>query len=102
MMETCPKCGNKLTKLMLTAYPPLYRTICEKCCLSLDDIQEDIADIDTDADIEIVKKLVRERTITEFENKFWEFAGYGARDMYAAELVTKTANALREGVDIPC
>ena len=97
IVETCPKCGNKLTKLILTAYPPLYRTICEKCCLSLDDIREDIADIDTDTDIEIVKKLVRERTIVEFENKFWEFAGYGTEDMYAAELVTKTANALREG-----
>lgn len=99
MIETCPRCGNKLTKLILTVYPPIYKTICEKCCLSLDAIQEDITDVDADVDvdIEIVKKLVRERTITEFENEFWEFAGYGARDLYAAELVTKTANALREG-----
>lgn len=100
MKETCPRCGNKLTKLILTAYPPIYKTICEKCSLSSDAVQEDTTEINdfyTDANIEIVKKLVRERTITEFENKFWEFAGYGARDMYAAELVTKTANALREG-----
>lgn len=97
MIKTCPRCGNKLTTLMLTSYPPITKPICEHCSLSFDAVQEDDIDIDTDANIEIVKKLVRERTITEFENKFWEFAGYGVEDMYAAELVTKTANALREG-----
>lgn len=31
IIETCPKCGGRITEIALCSYPPKYRKICDNC-----------------------------------------------------------------------